>query len=88
MKAVYTDGTESEWSNEEEVTLVENQNPGMAGDANGDGTVDVNDVTTVISYILGKNPNPFNYDNANVNGDAEVNVNDVTLIISIILGTN
>ena len=88
VKAVYTDGTESEWSNEEEVTLIENQNPGMAGDANGDGTVDVNDVTTVISYILGKNPNPFNYDNANVNGDEEVNVNDVTLIISIILGTN
>ena len=56
------------------------------GDANGDGTVDVNDVTTTINYILGKNPNPFNFDNANVNGDANVDVMDVTLIINIILG--
>ena len=56
------------------------------GDANGDGTVDVNDVTTTINYILGKNPSPFSYDNANVNGDDTVNVMDVTLIINLILG--
>ncbi len=56
------------------------------GDANEDSKVDVNDVTTVINYILNKNPNPFNYDNANVNGDAKVDVLDVTLIINIILG--
>ena len=59
---------------------------GKPGDANGDGNVDVNDVTTIINYILGKNPNPFNYDNANVNGDTKVDVMDVTLIINIILG--
>lgn len=58
---------------------------GKPGDANADGTVDVNDVTTTINYILSKNPNPFNYDNANVNGDEKVDVLDVTLIINIIL---
>ena len=58
----------------------------IPGDANDDGNVDVNDVTTVINYILGKNPNPFNYDNANVNGDTKVDVMDVTLIINLILG--
>ena len=56
------------------------------GDANGDGKVDVQDVTAIINRILGNNPNPFNYDNANVNGDAKVDVLDVTLIINIILG--
>ncbi len=56
------------------------------GDANGDGAVDVNDVTTTINYILGKNPNPFSYANANVNGDDTVDVMDVTLIINLILG--
>ena len=56
------------------------------GDANGDGTVDVNDVTTVINYILGKNPSPFNFDNADLNGDTKVDVMDVTLIINSILG--
>ena len=61
---------------------------GMRGDANGDGTVDVNDVTTTINYILSKNPNPFIFDNANVNGDEKVDVMDVTLIINIILGVN
>ncbi len=56
------------------------------GDANEDSKVDVNDVTTVINHILNKNPNPFNYNNANVNGDDKVDVLDVTLIINIILG--
>jgi hypothetical protein len=57
------------------------------GDANADGKVDVNDVTTVINFILGKNPNPFNEANADVNGSGDVNVMDVTLIINIILNT-
>ena len=61
---------------------------GMPGDANNDGKVDVNDVTTVINYILGKNPDPFNFDNANINGDDAVDVMDVTLIIDIILHPN
>ncbi|MBO4814301.1 MAG: dockerin type I repeat-containing protein [Muribaculaceae bacterium] len=61
---------------------------GKPGDANEDGSVDVNDVTTVINYILGKNPTPFNYDNANVNSDEQVDVMDVTLIINIILNPN
>ena len=56
------------------------------GDANEDGKVDVNDVTTTINYILGKNPSPFNYRNANVNDDNTVNVMDVTTLINIILG--
>ena len=82
VKTVYTDDSESPWSNTEQVTL----SAGIPGDANGDGKVDVNDVTTVINHILGKNPSPFNYDNANVNGDTKVDVMDVTLIINIILG--
>lgn len=58
----------------------------LPGDANDDGRVDVNDVTTTINYILGKNPSPFNSDNADVNNSGDVNVMDVTLIINIILG--
>ena len=61
---------------------------GKPGDANEDESVDVNDVTTIINYILGKNPTPFNFDNANVNGDDKVDVMDVTLIINMILGIN
>ena len=62
-------------------------NPDVAaGDANNDGTIDVLDVTSIINYILGKNPSPFNPANANVNGDDVIDVLDVTLIINMILG--
>ena len=60
----------------------------LVGDANEDGAVNVNDITTIINYILGKNPNPFNFDNANVNGDNKVDVLDITALINIILGIN
>lgn len=68
--------------------LTVDKGEGVVGDANEDGEVNVNDVTTIINYILGKNPSPFNFDNANVNGDEEVNVMDVTIIINMILGAN
>ena len=55
------------------------------GDVNGDGDVNVNDVTVLINYILGKNPTPFIEANANVNGDEGINVNDVTALINMIL---
>ena len=58
------------------------------GDVNEDGEVNVNDVTVLINYILGKNPSPFNMAAANVNGDEGINVMDVTALINLILGNN
>ena len=57
------------------------------GDVNHDHSVDVNDVTMMISYILGNDPEPFYLTEANVDGDAEgaIDVNDVTSLIAIIL---
>ena len=60
--------------------------PTLLGDANRDGRVDVLDVTTIINYILGNNPTPFDKSAADVNDDEDVNVLDVTLVINIILG--
>lgn len=56
------------------------------GDVNEDGEVNVNDVTVLINYILGKNPETFNAEAANLNGDGGINVNDVTMLINLILG--
>ena len=56
------------------------------GDANGDGNVDVQDVTAIINRILGNNPNPFDDTNADVNGDGNIDVLDVTAVINMILG--
>lgn len=56
------------------------------GDANGDMSVNVLDLTTIVSYILGKNPQPFLFDAADINGDGNINVLDVISIVKTILG--
>ena len=56
------------------------------GDANGDGKVDVSDVTATINYILGKASGDFVFKAADVNEDGIIDVSDVTRIINIILG--
>ena len=54
------------------------------GDVNGDGKVNVSDVTTLINMILGVIPK--DEERADLNGDGKVNVSDVTTLINIILG--
>lgn len=85
VKAIYTDGTESVWSNIQHVTLT----GGIAvltGDVNDDGEVNIGDVTTIIDYLLGNASDTFNIEAADVNGDGEVNIGDVTAIIDMLLG--
>ncbi|MCI7489562.1 MAG: dockerin type I repeat-containing protein, partial [Bacteroidales bacterium] len=56
-----------------------------AGDTNGDGIVDVSDVTLVINFILGQKPIGYNPVAVDVNGDGIVDVSDVTSLINLIL---
>jgi hypothetical protein len=58
--------------------------PGVSGDVNGDGRVNVSDVSALINMILGLTTMD-NY-RADVNGDGRVNVSDVSALINIILG--
>lgn len=58
---------------------------GVKGDADEDGVVTVSDITTIAAYILGNNPEKFNYNNADVDGDGEITVTDITGTASIIL---
>ena len=55
------------------------------GDVNCNGFVDVSDVTTLISVILGENVTPFKRANADMNDDDVLNIGDVTMLISHIL---
>ena len=57
----------------------------ISGDANGDGKVDIVDVTMTISHILGQKPTGFNNAAADVTGDGKIDIVDVTSIIDIIL---
>ena len=57
---------------------------GLPGDVNGDGKVNVSDVSALINMILGLSA--MDQSAGDVNGDGRVNVSDVSALINIILG--
>ncbi len=57
------------------------EQPGIKGDVNGDGEVNIADVNAIIDMILTGNMDA----RGDVNGDTEVNIADVNTIIDIIL---
>ena len=85
VKTIYVDGTQSEWSNIEEVTLFQNCNDYEVGDVNGDGNVNISDVTALINYLLSGNAAGVNLGGADVNRDGNVNISDVTALINYLL---
>ena len=58
----------------------------VQGDVNGDGTVNVSDVTALVNMILGVIPKDETL--ADVNSDGSVNVSDVTALVNLILGVH
>ena len=90
VKTLYVDGTESDWSNIEEVTLFDNgpaPHDYAPGDVNHDGGVTIKDVTDLIDCLLGNNDNICMIC-ADVNGNEEVSIADVTALIDILLNSN
>ena len=87
VKALYTDGTESSWSNIEEVTLFQNGHGYQLGDVNHDGVVSIKDVTTLIDGLLGDMSGVCEIC-ADVSGDGEVSIKDVTSLIDMLLAGN
>lgn len=57
----------------------------LLGDVNEDNMVDINDITDMISYVLGNPVSPFNTLNANVIADDTIDINDVTELINFVL---
>jgi len=55
------------------------------GDANGDMSVNVLDIISIVNYMLQNNPHPFLFDAADINGDDAINVLDIISVVSIIL---
>ena len=86
VKALYFDGTESNWSNTQQVTLLQ-QPTFTPGDVNNDGSINITDVTALIDYLL--NPSEdTDTQAADVNGDGTVNITDVTALIDMLLSGN
>ena len=57
----------------------------LRGDVNNDKVVNINDVTALINYLLSKNGNGLNLQNANCNQNGNIAIDDVTALISYLL---
>lgn len=84
VKAIYTDGDASVWSNIQHVTIVGNGDEPLIGDVNHDGEVNIMDVTAIIDVIL-RGVTEY-VEETDVNHDSEVNISDVTALIDLLLG--
>ena len=83
VKTIYVDGTESAWSNKQEVTLFENGHGFEPGDVDHDGMITIADVTVLIDYILTHEGGcPIC---ADVDLDGAISISDVTVLIDMIM---
>ena len=87
VKATYSDGTQSRWSNSQKVTLFENGHGYENGDVDHDGKVSIDDVTALIDFLLGSE-NDICTVCADVDGDSKITIADVTALIDKLLSGN
>ena len=57
----------------------------VLGDVNGDGEVDISDVTALIDYVLTGSAAGIDLEAADCNHDTAVDISDVTALIGFIL---
>lgn len=57
----------------------------LRGDVDGNGLVNISDVTALIDYLLSGNASGINVVSADANGDNSVNISDVTALIDYLL---
>ena len=64
------------------------KNASQRGDVNGDGNVNISDVTALIAYQLNGNTAGINLAGADCNNDGNINISDVTALIGFLLNGN
>ena len=67
------------------ISATETMVPGIPGDVNDDGDVNISDVTLFINYLLNDEAPGFVLANADFNGDNDINISDVIDMISYLL---
>ena len=60
----------------------------LMGDVNGDGLVNISDVTCFISYLLSHQENMFDTTVADMNGSGTITIADLTMLITYILSND
>ena len=61
---------------------------GLMGDANGNGSVTVTDVVSIVEHLLQRQPSPFIHEQADVNMDGEITIIDIVEVINLIMHQN
>ena len=61
---------------------------GKKGDVDGNGNVNISDVTSLINYLLSSNATGINLQNADVDSTGNINITDVTALINLLLKGN
>ena len=61
--------------------------PTLRGDVDMDGIIGIADVSALIDYILGNDPDPFDINAADVNDDQRIDIADITDLIDILLSS-
>ena len=64
------------------------KNAAQRGDVNGDGSVNISDVTSLIDYLLTSNASGISLSGADCNQDNAVNISDVTSLIDYLLSNH
>ena len=82
-KEVYQ--ADENWGKFATIEEIDVEQPGVPGDLNGDGKVDVSDVNIAINIILGGDVTDELRAKSDVTGDGKTDVSDVNAIINIIL---
>ena len=84
VKALYVNGTESAWSNVEEVTLSQSI---LMGDVTRDGQLSITDVTALVDYLL-DDTTDIDTAAADLSGDGAITITDVTSLIDLLLASD
>ena len=78
----------SDWIRRRIVYLDNNTFAGRPGDVDGDGMINLYDLTSLIDYLLTGRTEGINPDNIDLDGDGTASIDDLSALIDVIVGMN
>lgn len=78
----------SDWIRRRVVYLDNNTFAGRPGDVDGDGMINLYDLTSLIDYLLTGRTEGINPDNIDLDGDGSASIDDLSALIDVIVGMN
>ena len=88
VKAHYVDGTESDWSNIEEVTLFQNGHGYQVGDVDHNGIIDISDIAALNDYLLTNDASLACTICSDVDQNGIIDISDIAALIDWVLTGN